>query len=1463
MRLEQKTTPKHMSEVHQAAVVSRVVSDDDCAKSKLLRSVVSPVLRRSEIIPRITDTFELQICGPIHFLIAKKAIVSWEKELIDGILTNAPDSILDVARIAQKKGIIRLQVMNTLESLHPSIPYKLRCSYLLLHAYKGMNSRKHFMTWLETLSLVEGTNSVLAQVWEEYDLLVHEVSLKFSSDEGLQEFGYLLHIQPSMIKHIIAKCLSTSHALKKLLLNWFEHSFNGGHPTTLCAFESRLYEDPMVAKELAGKVDEFCTEILTSNSTEVKIIHQTTGVHLMDGSSALLEVQVEGDPKGYEWCHYERIISTQKHHILDLPAADLTSEGDYRCKVWMNDIQVMSNPIHVTINTSLDKHQQILIDRYTAQPEVPVDTWPPKSSVSFINLALIKQESIQKAGEYGRYTIRGDMDDIIKDKKGIAYDEAMGNLSSGARVLIEGRPGSGKTTFVYKFGRDWANKEITIKYVRLLFLIQLRVFSSDSNINLLDIIGCYCNDHQALQEIVEYAAKHNGLGLGFVLDGLDEYHPQNKNAFIFKLIRKEVLPKSVVIVASRPAAAADFRSRATRHIEVLGFLKPQIHDYIDSYQFHAEFKCPDLHRYLDAHPNILHMCYLPIHISMVCFLYNMLTKDLPETETEIYSVFTKFAVLRMLYRYNSKSEVRLETLDDLSPFHKYRYLEVCELAFRMTLSTKQVMRQAEIKSLLATIEEKELFGLITVDNIATMCGFQDVYTFLHLTFQEFLAAYYISSLEEKEQMAIIQEHGKAMQMKQVWKFYCGLVEFDTSGSKFKTLVTQAQDDALHRIQCSFESQQPSTCDHVIEDNCLKFSDCFLTSSDFTAMAFVISNAHQQCVQKVVLDKCTFGLEGLSTLTCKSNARLFLITTLIYHGYNCTSEQLDVLSKLACSLCGLKILDITDTYLDQKNFNALVTDFKHSTLEILKVHSMHNKFAISINVVAKAFFSQCSNFVNICFSGSDRFSGIKKVDTTLLPYYLYCNFEKIDMSFCRLKPIEFEVLSSDLQVNGERTTILSLTGCSIDDNAASCLARGIKHCTALEILNLNCNFIGDDGAISLADNMHSHNIRFLNLSCNKIENRGALAIAGALKLVKGCKLHLWDNSISNHEDVLAVMPKTDFSTFEVLKYDRGDIDLRPIIEVLNESCADLLNLRLTNCTLPLEGLESLAKVMKCYSELQSFCYGSIHKLTAATDLRIIVNALRHCRDLHTLTLTCTEFKLYGVGFLADFKVLSTLDISHGHIGEHGAHELSRFLESSALTSLNISSCGIGVSGITAISRCCKFFANLCELDISCNSIQYQGVRALALALKHSQSLTALDVSYNNIGNSGARALAKGLVHCADLTKLIVCHNNIQHTGAMALVNKLKSCTKFQELDLSNNDTNVYSIKAAIKNWNSIQTCNVKLTARSGLLVSVHKFPTLDAFARTSKFTAGDSITLHTVGNVPEKDLLNSLTKLILH
>ena len=146
--------------------------------------------------------------------------------------------------------------------------------------------------------------------------------------------------------------------------------------------------------------------------------------------------------------------------------------------------------------------------------------------------------------------------------------------------------------------------------------------------------------------------------IGFILDGMDEYQPQGmKSTYINKLLGCLAMPRALVVAVSRPAAVAKYRRRVSMRIEVRGFFMEQIADYIESYQFSSQSKCSDLTKYLEDHPNIHHMCYLPIQAAMVCFLFDELGGSLPQTETEIYKEFTKHAVLRTMYRYKEESIV--------------------------------------------------------------------------------------------------------------------------------------------------------------------------------------------------------------------------------------------------------------------------------------------------------------------------------------------------------------------------------------------------------------------------------------------------------------------------------------------------------------------------------------------------------------------------------------------------------------------------------------------------------------------------------------------------------------------------------------------------------------------------------------------------------------------------------------
>ena len=87
------------------------------------------------------------------------------------------------------------------------------------------------------------------------------------------------------------------------------------------------------------------------------------------------------------------------------------------------------------------KHRPKLAAFYSHQPEVPEGAWPPVKKTQYINLALIKTEqTINFSKEYSRQTIRGSVDDIMKDKDDIEYDDVFKDVGDGDRLIFEGRP---------------------------------------------------------------------------------------------------------------------------------------------------------------------------------------------------------------------------------------------------------------------------------------------------------------------------------------------------------------------------------------------------------------------------------------------------------------------------------------------------------------------------------------------------------------------------------------------------------------------------------------------------------------------------------------------------------------------------------------------------------------------------------------------------------------------------------------------------------------------------------------------------------------------------------------------------------------------------------------------------------------------------------------------------------------
>ena len=445
--------------------------------------------------------------------------------------------------------------------------------------------------------------------------------------------------------------------MNNVLISWLNGNSNTHTAINLHSLVNALCGPIVSERSLGDKLEEQYRSVMTArlsllsentNTSNLTIIDQSGNTKVADGKSTLLLVKASPrESVSYQWMKDgQPLVNSSTYtgvndEILVIGHARQGIEGEYTCHVSSEGREMCSNKITLTVE--FPRAKKLLFDLYSATSEVPSDSWPPSGTRTFINLALI--ESSKEPTDVTDYFICGNPDEVIAEKKKVKYKQVFYNYSSGGLILLEGRPGSGKTTLVHKIMKDWTKGKVLVN-ARWVVLITLRDLNNREVETLYDVLTYFCQNDEGVSKDVE---RDNGEGLCLVIDGLDEYQPQDKNSSpIYQVLYKTILPKAMVIVSSRPAATKDLKwEKLTIKIEVFGFTQEQIDEYIDYFPFGSISSDSDvnkiypakLKKYLHSNPIIFNMCYLPVHAAMICFLFKSKSEHIPITRTKIYEVF--------------------------------------------------------------------------------------------------------------------------------------------------------------------------------------------------------------------------------------------------------------------------------------------------------------------------------------------------------------------------------------------------------------------------------------------------------------------------------------------------------------------------------------------------------------------------------------------------------------------------------------------------------------------------------------------------------------------------------------------------------------------------------------------------------------------------------------------------------
>ena len=898
-----------------------------------------------------------------------------------------------------------------------------------------------------------------------------------------------------------------------------------------------------------------------------------------DGKSTLLLVQASPrEAMSYQWKKDGKPLPNSSTYsgvyddILVVNHAIQGTEGEYTCCVSRQGKEVCTNKITLTVLYEAAKKR--LVNLYSAKSVIPEDTWPPTVSKEFINLALIK--SSKDCMDNIDYAIRGDADDIIAKKERVEYEQVFGEYNSKELILLEGRPGSGKTTLVHKVIKDWAVGEVLAK-AKYLFFVTLRLLNSEGRDETLsDLLELFYSNDEELKVTRDYIEENDGEGVCFVIDGLDEYQPQNKKkSVIYKLLDKTSLPRAMIIVSSRPSATPTLKKDVvTKRIEVFGFSEQQIFDYIDNFQFGTSPACK-LKEYLVSNPNILNMCYLPVHTAMICFLFRYDQGCTSCTQTKIYEQFTRLIIHRHLTRRNADTE--LPSLKELHGIPKKYFDDLCRLAFNMTTDSKQVISHHELGYKLSPCagshgDDEYSLGLVTVYHTIHLTGRHQNYAFLHLTFQEFLAAYHIANLDPSQQMKIIEQYSESRHMRTVWTFYCGLVNFQSGLMRFKNLIKPYtdtyRDSCIHTsllMRYGYESQQLDVCDEVVKHlNGILAFHALTTPTDLLAVTYIVSNTSQPVIELAVTslqyddtlknllvqlsEKNLHNLEDLKLSPPIYGKEMFMLINILKSATNLETvlltikdfgpdeaeglvgplkqlsslghlhlyptaapNSIHVLVKALSSLSNKTSIQLFFEDVDTEGALALGSALQLHTSTDLWSLNLSNSYIGPEGVTGLANGLQCLTALShLTLDNNEiRCDGF---NNSLWNAIRYLNsLEELYLSQNNIVDVDLKFLAKSLQ-HLTRLTYLTLSHMNLGSDL-SCLVE-LQYLTTLEGLLLSHNDIGSAGMTALSKGLlYLTNLRRLDLSHNDIDLEGAKAVITSLK---GCH-HLRMANINNEEE----------------------------------------------------------------------------------------------------------------------------------------------------------------------------------------------------------------------------------------------------------------------------------------------------------------------------------------------------------
>eukprot|EP00062_Callorhinchus_milii_P026695 gi/632989111/ref/XP_007883474.1/ PREDICTED: NACHT, LRR and PYD domains-containing protein 3-like [Callorhinchus milii] len=443
---------------------------------------------------------------------------------------------------------------------------------------------------------------------------------------------------------------------------------------------------------------------------------------------------------------------------IDRSVSDVSSDLKAIQQLHKETLKKQTEKLEVKTIVIKEKVKQFqLVDRYTELTII--------SDVR--DRDLVEHELLLRGREHEEWRqkqLRGELEKIRIDKlfhssfsggglfswlKKIFKRSGPGNFT-GSSAVVSGVAGIGKTTMVQKIVNDWATGKI-YSHFHFIFIFKFRDLNRLNcriTLNRLTV-----EQYPYLRGVLDELWKQPETLL-FIFDGLDEFRgsidfadnrrdtePQRRctdpefcckmSDIVYSLIQKKLLPGCSVLVTSRPTALQLLaKAQVSVWAEILGFVGEEKREYFHKF-FEDQEVAAAVYSHVEENELLLTMCYNPSYCWILALsLGPFFTRKhsnkhrVPKTVTQLFSYY--------IYHILSHHSVKMETPRDVM-------LKIGEMAFTGVSHRNIVFNDEDL--IKYNLQPSQFLSGFLVELVERESSDHSVvYTFPHLTIQEFVAA---------------------------------------------------------------------------------------------------------------------------------------------------------------------------------------------------------------------------------------------------------------------------------------------------------------------------------------------------------------------------------------------------------------------------------------------------------------------------------------------------------------------------------------------------------------------------------------------------------------------------------------------------------------------------------------------------------------------------------------------------